>query len=583
MIMNMKKPSETTSRTIAGSQTLSWMDEFRAVEIVIGLVGRISAGVSTTAEQLGILLTDQSTSNYDVHLIKMSDFLVDHLKTVSQELEGKYQNTADYEGWAKVNRQAYPFTEVTAREPDRKKWSKSLTRAQKTRILQDVGNALRNKDRAWLAAECVQYIAQQRERWAKTFLPDGAEYDASRAFERAYDENIAGHRRVYIIDSLKNPAEAQLLRHTYGDRFYLFAVLASEEVLEERRRGDSLSFNEATKIAERDHYEDFPQGQNVRDTAVLADVFVRNDSKSKIELRASLERYVNILFGSGIHAPSVDETAMQHAASAAVRSTCLSRQVGASLISSSNELLAVGWNEAPRAGGGLYLNPHDTQGRVGAAFDGRCFAFDGFCRNDAEKGAISKEIAASLRQAFAEERSDIDIEAIASIIEHRLSTSRLKDLIEFSRAVHAEMAAILQVAREGREGLIGSTLYCTTYPCHNCARHIIAAGISKVVYIEPYPKSLAPKLHKDAISSSSSDGGDKKAAESKVIFVPFDGVAPRNMIRFFESGGKRKDDSGVCNVKSSLGRPKLAPFRVSTETLEGGIISQMGSKEGDQQ
>ncbi|MDN3612645.1 hypothetical protein QWZ16_23945 [Vibrio ostreicida] len=26
------------------------------------------------------------------------------------------------------------------------------------------------------------------------------------------------------------------------------------------------------------------------------------------------------------------------------------------------------------------------------------------------------------------------------------------------------------------------------FPCHNCAKHIVASGIKRVVYVEPYPK-----------------------------------------------------------------------------------------------
>ena len=32
-------------------------------------------------------------------------------------------------------------------------------------------------------------------------------------------------------------------------------------------------------------------------------------------------------------------------------------------------------------------------------------------------------------------------------------------------------------------------MYMTTFPCHNCAKHIIASGIINVYYIEPYAES----------------------------------------------------------------------------------------------
>jgi deoxycytidylate deaminase len=66
----------------------------------------------------------------------------------------------------------------------------------------------------------------------------------------------------------------------------------------------------------------------------------------------------------------------------------------------------------------------------------------------------------------------------------------------------------------------GADLYTTTFPCHNCCRHIIDAGIRKVIYIEPYAKSKAPRLHKDEISID-------RIEEGKLPFLPFLGVGPR--------------------------------------------------------
>ncbi|MBF4218320.1 deaminase, partial [Vibrio anguillarum] len=84
--------------------------------------------------------------------------------------------------------------------------------------------------------------------------------------------------------------------------------------------------------------------------------------------------------------------------------------------------------------------------------------------------------------------------------------------------VHAEMDAIVSLARSIRQSSVGMTLYSTTYPCHNCARHIVAAGILRVVYIEPYEKSLALKLHDDALTDAN--------GTHKVVLVPFEGVSP---------------------------------------------------------
>lgn len=90
-----------------------------------------------------------------------------------------------------------------------------------------------------------------------------------------------------------------------------------------------------------------------------------------------------------------------------------------------------------------------------------------------------------------------------------------------------------------------ATMYMTTFPCHNCAKHIIAAGVKKVVYIEPYPKSKAIEFYTEEISTSPED------FDKKLVFVPFSGVGPRRYIDLFAMVSakwgkkKRKNDDGT--------------------------------------
>jgi len=51
--------------------------------------------------------------------------------------------------------------------------------------------------------------------------------------------------------------------------------------------------------------------------------------------------------------------------------------------------------------------------------------------------------------------------------------------------IHAELNAILFCAKNGLPTK-DTTLYVTLSPCHNCAKHIIQAGIRRVVYKEEY-------------------------------------------------------------------------------------------------
>jgi len=58
------------------------------------------------------------------------------------------------------------------------------------------------------------------------------------------------------------------------------------------------------------------------------------------------------------------------------------------------------------------------------------------------------------------------------------------------RTIHAEQNAIAYAARVGIP-LEGGTLYVTMSPCIDCAKLIIATGIKKVIYYEPYRKGYA--------------------------------------------------------------------------------------------
>lgn len=68
---------------------------------------------------------------------------------------------------------------------------------------------------------------------------------------------------------------------------------------------------------------------------------------------------------------------------------------------------------------------------------------------------------------------------------------------ELCFAVHAEQNAIIQAARLGIS-IDKATLYCTHQPCVICAKMIINAGISRVVYEHGYPDEFSLQLFEEA-------------------------------------------------------------------------------------
>jgi len=66
-----------------------------------------------------------------------------------------------------------------------------------------------------------------------------------------------------------------------------------------------------------------------------------------------------------------------------------------------------------------------------------------------------------------------------------------------STVIHAEQNALAKLAKSTQSG-DGAAMYCTHFPCMNCALSIIQAGIKTVYYHNDYKDMTALKLFKDS-------------------------------------------------------------------------------------
>jgi deoxycytidylate deaminase len=495
------------------------IDERLSQELIIALVGPVGSGVSTAAQFIQAILANDF--GYDVcPIIKPSEII----------------------------RAEAPRVEMADIAPV--PLDKYITH------MQTAGNALRDKFGGnYLIEKAVERICKFRKE------------------KGGYADNgvpLPG-RRAYIIDSLKHPDELLLLRKIYGETLCVFGVFAPESMRAARLKNSGAAEESVKNIMDRDRGEAHTFGQKTRKLFIESDFFICNDHKED-ELKAKILRFVNIIFNVGIHTPYRAESAMYEASSASSNSACMSRQVGASIVSKGGELIAVGWNDVPRFGGGLYNEDRqsvwDEEKKAVIDLDFRCFKWGKrICHNDTRRKDIVDNIISKISKAGILKRGT-DHEKVREA----LGKTEIDSLIEFSRAIHAEMEAILSVAREGRHSIAESTLYTTTYPCHNCARHIVASGITTVIYIEPYDKSLATALHYDAITETPND-------TTRVVFRQYDGVAPRSYLRLFRSTAERKKDGEV-----RIQPPKFAVpvFRVPLDSpadYEAKVIAELSHKE----
>jgi Cytidine and deoxycytidylate deaminase zinc-binding region len=139
--------------------------------------------------------------------------------------------------------------------------------------------------------------------------------------------------------------------------------------------------------------------------------------------------------------------------------------------------------------------------------------------------------------------------------------------------LHAEMSTIVDAARLGQP-TIGGTLYCTTFPCHICAKNIIGAGLNKVVFLEPYPKSLAFDLHADSIQIEGGDRGQYQSYPS-VGFEHFFGVSPHRYRELFERGDRKTEDGQFEDYIDGQKRPIVDSKFPFYERLEEFVVSKL--------
>ena len=445
---------------------------------------------------------------------------------------------------------------------------------------------------------------RHRQNMAFNFRSKGGPDVLARAAVAAIREvrlRISGHPDkpadacAYILRQLKHPKEIELLRRIYGQSVVVVAGHAPEEIRiqsladtmaqKEGKASSKEYIYPAQKLIHVDEKEDNPDdveakfGQNTRDTYPLADFFVslaHGDADG-------VQRFVELLFAHPFRTPTPEEMAMHQANAMALRSSDERRQVGAVIVTRTQrgdspildtDIVASGMNEVPRRQGGFYW-----EGKEAEFFDGRDQALRRSSPVDLEdriKADALAEITARLKlnKWLAPEYAGLHESELSAKLLPLLKRTQFIDISEFMRQVHAEMAALIDAAKRG-VAVRGGEMYVTTFPCHNCAKHIIAAGITTVVYLEPYPKSRAEMLHREEIAL---DPADTKSVGDRVLFVPFTGVAPRQFPRLFSMAarGRRSglalndwnDSRNALSPRYVLANAALAYTRTEREELD---------------
>lgn len=274
---------------------------------------------------------------------------------------------------------------------------------------------LKNRGLEVTRENLIRVGREMRERY-------GGGYLADRALQKIeVDKN-------YIVDSIRNPREVEVLRR--NKHFRLVHVTALPKVRFERikarnREGDPQNLKEFKALEEREASHANPNAQQLDATGEMADVELENNG-SIDDLHIQVKELIRALAKKNPR-PSWDDYFLGIAKVVALRSNCMKRKVAAVIVRD-KRIISTGYNGTPRG--------------VTNCNEGGCPRCNSFGKSGVGLG-----------------------ECYCS---------------------HAEENSIVQAAYHGVT-IKGSTLYTTFSPCLICTKMIINSGIAEVVFNAKYP------------------------------------------------------------------------------------------------
>jgi deoxycytidylate deaminase len=321
-------------------------------------------------------------------------------------------------------------------------------------------------------------------------------------------------KKIYLLNQVKNLAIYEILNRIYDENYLQVSCFSSLEKQKESLSIETDAGKNMAKLFDKSHF------------------FVNLD-QSLFALNTHIQKLVEILFGIYKEYPSPEEYGMAVAYTVSKRSNFPGeRHVGACITAASGEIIATGSIRAPTAA----ANP-----------------------TRAQENAIQQGYAACKTQLTHFERL-IENSNIPNPNKQALQQF-VHNSMEFHPCTHAEMAAISDAAKLGISTR-NATLYSTTFPCHMCTKDIISSGITKVVFLEAFPKSKNKELYSELIAIDPTE-----PVEGKVSFFTFCGVGPRKYNYFYSLENKQKEKIAFAEMIPPLLKFKLPYVYAESEVL----------------
>lgn len=318
-----------------------------------------------------------------------------------------------------------------------------------------------------------------------------------------------------VIDSLRNSLEARYLKERYT-AFYLISVNENDSrdsrIKESVKNKMPLTRDNAELLGyvadrikrlsvEEVKSNDYVKGRfaspDIENVIADAEIHIDNtislDSDKKklpLEFATISEQWMKfstLILHPALITPSAEERCMVVAHTAKLNSSCLSRQVGAVITNQYHSIRTIGWNEVPYGQMPCGLKELDQVGHA------ECEGCE-HIYSDFEKGSRNHYDGMDFPNKVTEDMPDLEQDKNKlKGLPYSYCFKTLHNRYEgeknqvFTRSLHAEENAILQMAKYGGEPLMNGVIYVTASPCELCSKKLYQVGVRKIVFIDPYP------------------------------------------------------------------------------------------------
>ncbi|MCC9073566.1 hypothetical protein LNQ49_18470 [Flavobacterium sp. F-65] len=396
---------------------------------------------------------------------------------------------------------------------------------KRTRLVHDLANNLRE----YGTVRNLEHNIQKKDKTLDNIYTVAETINKLIKVWKANSENTK-----IVIDALKNSLELMYFKEKYS-AFYMIATNKSDierrEYVEKQIRdkykhldNDSvLKHSNQILFLDENEYDggDVNKGEfsspDTENCIQKSDyhIYFSNTEQGKKEKPQSTSNYdflsidrqlvklTSLIHQPGIITPTGIERCMQVAYNAKFNSGCISRQVGAVVTDENYSVKSIGWNDVAQ-----HQIPCNLRNVENLLTPSPSNLFSDYEKSGGEFRDENDNVR-TFKDFLQEDYKDL--KNVAVNLEGKNCPFCFKSVQNtyekeknqvHTRSLHAEENAMMQITKNGGNGLKGGNLFTTASPCELCSKKAFQLGIKKVFYIDPYPGIATKHTLKNGINET---------------------------------------------------------------------------------